>query len=184
MLDASLFDHEELMRAMDEVDAITGRLQYGIPDAANTGFTQMERTGAMAAGGMASAIGRAVTESENRLENLGGAFISIIGSALGALASYGLGSVIPGPVGDILAGRRAGGGPVDAGKAYLVGEKGPEVMVTGSSGTVVPNGALGGETNIYISGTLDLTDPIVVRQVAERLDRELHTLKKFRGEAK
>ncbi len=35
---------------------------------------------------------------------------------------------------------RAMGGPVTAGQPYLVGEKGPEVVVPGQSGTVLPNG--------------------------------------------
>jgi hypothetical protein len=34
---------------------------------------------------------------------------------------------------------RAKGGPVQAGKPYLVGEEGPEIIVPGQSGTVVPN---------------------------------------------
>ena len=44
-----------------------------------------------------------------------------------------------------LGGVRANGGPVAAGTAYLVGERGPELFVPGSSGTVVPNDALGGK---------------------------------------
>lgn len=45
---------------------------------------------------------------------------------------------------DKVDGKRAMGGPVAAGKAYLVGERGPEVMVMGQnqSGYVVPNHAL------------------------------------------
>lgn len=40
-------------------------------------------------------------------------------------------------------GKRAAGGPVSANKAYLVGERGPEVLVMGGqSGTIVPNGDL------------------------------------------
>lgn len=42
--------------------------------------------------------------------------------------------------------RRANGGPVSAGKPYLVGERGPELMIPGKSGTVVPNNELGGVT--------------------------------------
>jgi len=42
----------------------------------------------------------------------------------------------------IFSGFRANGGPVSAGRAYVVGERGPELMVPGSSGTVVPNSAL------------------------------------------
>jgi hypothetical protein len=37
-------------------------------------------------------------------------------------------------------GRRAQGGPVQPGKAYVVGEEGPEVIVPSQSGMVIPNG--------------------------------------------
>ncbi len=39
---------------------------------------------------------------------------------------------------------RATGGPVSSGTPYLVGERGPELMVPSGNGTVVPNNALGG----------------------------------------
>lgn len=42
--------------------------------------------------------------------------------------------------------QRANGGPVTAGRPYLVGERGPELMVPNRSGTIVPNGAAGGVT--------------------------------------
>lgn len=45
-------------------------------------------------------------------------------------------------LGSAFGGARAMGGPVSAGKAYLVGEKGPELAVFGQSGNVVPNNAL------------------------------------------
>lgn len=44
----------------------------------------------------------------------------------------------------VFGGARAGGGPVSAGRAYLVGERGPELFVPGASGGIVPNGAGGG----------------------------------------
>jgi 2-hydroxychromene-2-carboxylate isomerase len=40
-------------------------------------------------------------------------------------------------------GFRAMGGPVSAGSPYVVGEKGPELFVPSSSGSIVPNGAMG-----------------------------------------
>ena len=46
-----------------------------------------------------------------------------------------------GPTG--IPGFRAEGGPVMADRPYIVGERGPELFVPGSSGTVVPNEALG-----------------------------------------
>lgn len=39
---------------------------------------------------------------------------------------------------------RAMGGPVAGGRPYIVGERGPELMVPAGNGTVVPNNALGG----------------------------------------
>ena len=38
------------------------------------------------------------------------------------------------------------GGPASAGRPYIVGERGPELFVPGSSGNVVPNNAMGGNT--------------------------------------
>lgn len=40
------------------------------------------------------------------------------------------------------AGARAAGGPVTGGESYLVGEKGPEIVVPKSSGTVIPSNQL------------------------------------------
>jgi len=34
------------------------------------------------------------------------------------------------------------GGPVNAGSPYVVGERGPELFVPSSSGSIVPNGAM------------------------------------------
>lgn len=39
---------------------------------------------------------------------------------------------------------RANGGPVTAGTPYIVGERGPEIVVPGQSGTVIPNNRIGG----------------------------------------
>ena len=41
-------------------------------------------------------------------------------------------------------GARADGGPVSQGMVYLVGERGPELFVPGTSGAVVPNNKMGG----------------------------------------
>jgi hypothetical protein len=47
---------------------------------------------------------------------------------------------------------RANGGPVTAGTPYLVGERGPEIVVPGRSGTVIPNNRIGvgGGINVAI----------------------------------
>ena len=41
-----------------------------------------------------------------------------------------------------IAGKRADGGPVNAGRSYIVGERGPELFTPGASGTITPNHAL------------------------------------------
>lgn len=63
---------------------------------------------------------------------------------------------------------RAGGGPVDAGSPYLVGERGPELFVPQTSGTVVPGGGAAGVVNhIYVNGTAE----DVARKVAAEIMR-------------
>lgn len=47
-------------------------------------------------------------------------------------------------LGKVFGGGRASGGPISAGRPYLVGEEGPELIVPGAAGTVVPNHAMGG----------------------------------------
>jgi len=48
---------------------------------------------------------------------------------------------------------RASGGPVMSGSSYIVGEKGPELFTPGSSGSITPNNALGGNTiNVTVNG--------------------------------
>ena len=50
---------------------------------------------------------------------------------------------------------RASGGPVTGGDPYVVGEKGPELFVPNSSGSIVPNHAVGGSmvVNVDASGS-------------------------------
>ena len=48
-------------------------------------------------------------------------------------------------------GARANGGRVRGGGNYLVGERGPELFSPGVSGSITPNEALGGSTNIVVN---------------------------------
>ena len=45
---------------------------------------------------------------------------------------------------------RANGGPVGAGRPYLVGERGPEMFIPGAQGNIVPNNAMG-STSIVVN---------------------------------
>jgi phage-related protein len=63
-----------------------------------------------------------------------------------ARALFGDGGVLSG----IFDGFRADGGPVSAGRAYVVGERGPELFVPRGNGQIVPNGA-GGTVTISLA---------------------------------
>lgn len=53
-----------------------------------------------------------------------------------------LAPLLTSPPQPLIAGARAKGGPVEKGKAYLVGEKGPEIVIPKQNGTVIPNHAI------------------------------------------
>lgn len=60
---------------------------------------------------------------------------------------------------------RAIGGPVQAGGAYMVGERGPEMFVPSRSGSIVPNGGMSGMViNVDARGS---ADPAAVRAQVE-----------------
>ena len=46
---------------------------------------------------------------------------------------------------------RANGGPVSAGKRYIVGERGPEMFVPNAGGRIVSNANMGGSTNVVVN---------------------------------
>lgn len=56
-----------------------------------------------------------------------------------SMTTGGTGSFMAG----LFGGARAAGGPVMPGKAYLVGERGPELVVPNTAGTVMPSGSFG-----------------------------------------
>lgn len=67
----------------------------------------------------------------------------------------------------LFGGFRASGGPVMAGTPYVVGEQGPELVVPKSSGTVIPNGQLGGVVNVYVNAPAG-ANPEAYRQSARQ----------------
>lgn len=75
-----------------------------------------------------------------------------------------------------LAGRNADGGPVAAGRTYLVGEQGPELFTPNQSGGIVPNSMLGGggrNVTINVNSPIGRPDEVVRWMSSElrRLDR-------------
>lgn len=68
-----------------------------------------------------------------------------------------------------IAGRRATGGPINAGSPYLVGEHGPEIVVPNQSGTVVPNNKVGGTVNISVNVGVFAGSQMELRKLATKL---------------
>ena len=147
------------------VDGIKAKLGIQSPSTvmAGIGVNIMEGLG----NGMDSMRGAVTSIGDSIASTLTGAFMSVIdgtksvGDALKDLLRQvasmwlnnafrmifsGLGGGGGGFLSGILkffGGARANGGPVSGGRAYLVGERGPELMVPNTSGTVVPNHQLG-----------------------------------------
>lgn len=97
----------------------------------------------------------------NRPGDIGGLFGSALtsifgGGSMGGRADSGsFGS----PLGSMFGGFRAAGGDVEAGRAYIVGEKRPELFIPSQNGTIlpsVPSGSTGGRIDVYVHGTPEL----------------------------
>jgi hypothetical protein len=87
-----------------------------------------------------------------------GSFIESIGSSF--MGNFFGGTQSPAPISDIsiYGGTRATGGPVLSDRAYIVGERGPELFMPTNSGTIVPNNQLGGST-VNVSNVFYLQQP-------------------------
>lgn len=85
-------------------------------------------------------------------------------------------------IGNALAGQRAAGGPVDAKRTYLVGERGPELFTPNGSGHITPNNQLGsmgrGGAGGFVYNAGDVTvnngdgepDPNAARQLGKMIE--------------
>jgi len=81
------------------------------------------------------------------------------------------GSKVGSFVGGLFGGGRAAGGPVMRGTTYLVGEQGPELFTPSSSGSIIPNNALGrgsSTINITVNGAIDSES--TARQIVQILN--------------
>lgn len=93
----------------------------------------------------------------------GGDFLGILGglfNVLKDLGSMGLfGSGIKANVAAFRTSPRADGGPVSAGRMYMVGERGPELFSPNGSGTITPNHRFGGGGSVVYQFSGNLLTP-------------------------
>jgi len=99
--------------------ADTGKQGFGKFLGAMTGVA----TGALAITGAIQAMQDAESGTYGTLMSIAG-ILGGLGSIVGGFAALG---------------KRAAGGPVSANRPYVVGELGPELIIPGASGTVIPN---------------------------------------------
>lgn len=156
-------DPEALQRRIDLTKALTENQRL-----LGKAYAEQSRTAREAGSTIASALEGAIFEARSlsdALKNLASDLLRLvfrneITEPLSGLLSGGIKSLlgIPG---------RATGGPVYAGSPYIVGERGPELMVPQTAGTIVPNSALasGGRSrgNVYNIDARGTDESVVMR---------------------
>ena len=93
--------------------------------------------------GIVGAIDGAITGAKSLQESLA----DVLKDISKMLISFGVKSLLGGiDIGGtkIFGGGRAAGGPVSSNSTYMVGERGPELFIPSSAGTIIPNHKLGG----------------------------------------
>jgi hypothetical protein len=170
---------DEIERMVVSVRADTGAF------ARDVAAMRAELEGPLAAGvgragkTMSSALGRALADGKLGFDDLKKAALSAMaqiaqasmrtlfqsggGGGLGGLVSSGLSSLLGLP-------GRSHGGPVSAGRGYLVGERGPELFVPSGGGRIEPARAGGRDVRVAISvSSPQPSDPGVLRQSSRQI---------------
>lgn len=161
----------ELMGRYDELTAQSRTWQQGASNALRQYADDATNYGKMAEEAVASGINGMSSSLADFVLTGKASFGDFVQSVLGGIAKMmaqmvvfnalkagatslsGMGG-FAGQIGSFMAGAfggaRANGGPVSGGKAYLVGERGPEIFQPTGSGRIVPNSALGGGVSVQI----------------------------------
>jgi phage-related minor tail protein len=106
---------------------------------------------AKAGTGLARSLAHAAADGKVSLAELARAVIEAVSAGSGEGGS-GLAQALANAVSSRFSGARADGGPVSAGGAYLVGERGPELFRPASAGAVEPLGGGGVNVTINVQG--------------------------------
>ncbi|WP_339913286.1 phage tail tape measure protein [uncultured Brevundimonas sp.] len=101
---------------------------------------------------LARSLARAAADGEISLAELARAVLAAVNSGAGNAKGGGLGAALAAALGGLFGGTRAEGGPVSAGAAYLVGERGPEVFRPDGGGTIEPVTGPGVTINVSVDG--------------------------------
>lgn len=161
-INQKIISQETFERLMGKV-----RERYEALTPAVIDFNNLAKTGAES---LSSGLADAIVQGKSLADVFKNVVKQLAAMILKALIfkaiEVGLNAVSPG-LGTVVSGARASGGPVNAGKSYLVGEKGPELFSPNNSGKITTNaqtfksqGSGGGQYgNVY-----NITAPGVSRE--------------------
>ena len=124
----------------------------GLREPAERAAASIENAFDKAGASLTRSLARAAADGEVSLAELARAVLAAVNSAAGGGRAGGLAEAIAQAAGSIFSGARADGGPVAAGGAYLVGDRGPELFRPATSGAIEPPGAAGVTVNVRVDG--------------------------------
>jgi len=143
---------EQIARSMDPFN-LAQQATLGLFSKIDNSITELVTTGRTSFGDLAKSFGQMIVEMMLKQQ---------VAKAASAASGF-LGSLFEGLF-------RAEGGPVAGGQPYIVGEKGPEMFVPKSSGTIIPNNQMGSggnapAGNTYITNNISAIDAKSVAQL-------------------
>ena len=158
--DIKMMDRSSALQEQLQVQAEMNRTLFIEP--VNAGLKELEQSYANIGNSVANAFKGMLTGASSWKDGMKGIINSVIdelwrlyvvqqivglvGNVLGGLTGVKINSADTFSAIDMaanIAGKRANGGHVSGNRPYLVGENGPELMVPGGSGTIIPNRNLG-----------------------------------------
>lgn len=166
-------------KAAQEADAISASMQVKTEVVGRAVITMAGAVGGAIdtmAGGVGGALDMMATKAESTLAQVQAKAQSVqqysmVGGRQLSQRELDAYYQTPGGIGDIIRNNgkryyegevlpRAAGGPVDAGRAYVVGERGPELFLPDRSGSIAPVGSGGLTVNVYVTQPLGTPDAI------------------------
>lgn len=148
---------QEYERRTKDMAALTKATVLGALQQAEDAFINFAKTGKLSIGSLFSFMAEQFLRMSFQqqvgmpiLNALKGGGASGGASLLGSLASW-----FSGGISSLFGGFREAGGQVNAGTAYVVGERGPELFRPTASGSIVPNHALAGGASAGV--TVDMS---------------------------
>lgn len=157
---------------LQEIEVKSTKLQKNIKDNAET---QSEAFDRIFGSGSLSQLFSDLDNIEQRFKNmLANIAAEALASGIASIFSGGtFGGGVSNFVGGLFGGARAMGGPVTAGTPYLVGERGPELMVPRVSGDVVPNHQLGSAGGGNVSVVAALGDAEITKWLGSKTGEQV-----------